>query len=292
MSTRVMFAVALAACVPVVPVPITIGPNHELLVPVVVNGEDLVLQLDTGASMTTITPKVRARLDLRKDEDASPSGTGAAGAIAGIERAWLDKTEIANVGMGGLHVAVLDVGGGVSDGLLGMDVLHMSTIEIDLAKNQLELYRRDDDIAELTQGLVGVPYTPLAGGQIAIAIHIDNQAATGILDVGANQSFANRLAAGDRNDTARVVTETVGADGHAWKFSAFGDVAVRIGGVAFVASSMFVADLPIFAKLGLANGPAVIIGTDLLAGRRIVIDPARHRVYFSTTSGARRAEAT
>jgi predicted aspartyl protease len=283
MSTRALFAVALAACVPVVPVPITIGPNHELLVQVVVNGEDVVLQLDTGASTTTITPKVRDRLNLRRDEDPGPSGTGAAGAIAGIERAWFDKTEIADFTMGGLHVAVLDVGGGVSDGLLGMDVLHLSTIEIDLAKNQLELYPGGGDIRELTQDLVGIPYRQLAGGQIAIAINIDNRPATAILDVGANQSFANHLAAGARNDTARVVTETVGADGHAWRFSAFGDVALRIGGVSFVASSMLVGDLPIFAKLGLANGPAVIIGADLLA--------ARHRVVFSTTTPPRAAPA-
>ena len=49
---------------------------------------------------------------------------------------------------------------------------------------------------------------------------------------------------------------------------------------------MLVADLPIFAELALANRPTVILGADLLAGRRLVIDPIDHRVYFSTGSNS------
>jgi hypothetical protein len=164
-----------------------------------------------------------------------------------------------------------------------MDVLHQLTCEIDLRDHRFSTFAKEDH-SWLTAELVAVPYTPLAGGQIAIAVGMDGHAVTGILDLGANQSFANELALPARDESARLLTATVGADGHPWQFRAFGDVELLTGGIAFVAPRMLVADLPIFTELGLAKRPAVIIGADLLAGRRVVIDPVDHRVYFTASA--------
>ena len=286
MDLRVpLVAIAMAACAHAYPLALTIGPAHELLVPVVVNGQQLVLQVDTGASTTTLTPSARDRLHLHAN--GSSAAAGAAGPIAGVERMRLDMTEIANLHVTGLHAAVIDLdNAGVSDGLLGMDVLRVEIADIDLAKNRFVLYSRGDT-GWRTPDLVALPYTELENGQIELAIVIDGRPAAAILDLGANQSFANRLAAPTRDATVRVLTAIVGADGHPWQFRAFGDIALRVGGVPLVASTLLVGDLPIFGELGLASRPTVIIGTDLLATHRVVIDPGHHRVYLSTTpSGA------
>jgi hypothetical protein len=280
MVPRALLITALVACAHTTSVPITLGPNHELLVPAEINGEPVVLQLDTGASMTTLTPQARDRLGLRLDGDLAP-GVGAAGLIAGISRTRLTYTEISSFSATNMPVAIIDLGTGVSDGLVGMDILQFFTIEVDLAVNQFTLHRRTTELAPLIDGLAGIPYTALPGGQITIAITIDRRPVTAILDLGANRSFANHLAAGARDETAHVFSATVGADGHAWKFFAFDHIGLQIGDVPFVAPSMLVADLPIFARLGLADVPAVILGADLLAARRIVVDPSSHRVYFS-----------
>jgi hypothetical protein len=272
----------LAACVHAPhTVPITIGPAHELIVPVVVDGEELRFQVDTGSSTTTIAPSARARLEL--PFAASPvHGAGAAGRIDHIERAGLGTAEIGDVRTDPVVAAVIDLGSdGTSDGLLGMDVLLHLTSEIDLVHDRFALYHANDR-RWWTPDLVSVGYKALAGGQIAIDVVIDGHPATGILDFGANQSFANQLAAPARGDEApRLLTATVGADGHPWRFRAFGDVPLGVGSLPLVAPTMLVADLPIFAELGLANRPTVIIGADLLAGRRVVIDPVDHRVYVS-----------
>ncbi len=279
-----LVAIVMAACAHGHPVPITIGPAHELLVPVVVNGQPLVFQVDTGASTTTITPSARDRLHLPADPSSEP-GAGAAGRIASVERTTLASTEIASVGFRGLRAAVIDLdNGGVSDGLLGMDMLRFFVSDIDLANQRLVLYGRGD-VSWRTSDLVALPYTELENGQVEIAVVIDGRAANAILDLGANQSFANRLAAPARDDAARVLTATVGADGHPWQFRAFADVALRAGSVPLVVPTLLVGDLPIFDDLGLASRPTIIIGADLLASRRVVIDPTHHRVYLSTTPG-------
>src|SRR5450432_3416742 len=179
--SRALALIVLAACAHGPrSVPITIGPAHELIVPVVVNGEEIMLQLDTGASTTTIAPAVRTRLKL--PPLGHMHGTGAAGRIGDhIERTFFDTTEIGDVPVYRLVAVVLDLGN-ASDGLLGMDALKQVISEIDLANHRFSLYSATDR-SWLTSDLVALPYTALVGGQIAIEIVIDGQTATAILDL-------------------------------------------------------------------------------------------------------------
>lgn len=259
-------------------VPITLGPAHELLVPVTIDGTPLVFQLDTGASTTTITPTTRDRVHAQTGV-VGVAGDGAAGRIPHVDRAGLGSVAVAGLELRGLHAAVIALDTPGVDGLLGMDVFRFVTTEIDLAQRRFVVH---PETGWRTPDLVEVPYTPLDGGQIAIAVTLDGRPATAILDVGANQSFANPLAMPGTDRAAREVDATVGADAHRSHFRAFDDVALDVGGVSLVASSLLVADLPIFARLGLRDRPAVIIGADLLAARRVVIEGRRHRVYLSS----------
>lgn len=276
---RALLVVALLGCTHPSSVPITLGPNHELLVPAEINGEAVVLQLDTGASMTALTPAARDRLGLLLNGTVG-FGTGAGGTIDSIACTRVEHTTVAQFGAKNLPIAIIDVGG-ASDGLLGMDILQYFLLEVDLSANQLTLHSRGGDAGELTRGLVAVPYRSLSGGQIAIEIAMAGREMTAIVDLGANRSFANHLANGRREETARVLTATVGADGHPWTFLAFDRTGLAIGDVPLVAPSLLVADLPIFERLGLADQPAVILGTDLLGARRIVLDPTSHTLFFS-----------
>ncbi|HEY3802592.1 MAG TPA: aspartyl protease family protein [Kofleriaceae bacterium] len=273
---RALVAFALVACGTVRTVPITIGPSSELLVPVVVDHHALVFQVDTGASTTAITPAVRKKLGLGID-DPFVAGDGATGALPHVERTRLGMTTIGSFTIGNLPVAVMELDSGAADGVLGMNALAIFTVEVDLARDRFTLYRGEG--AWRTPDLVGVPYAQLANGQIVVPIEIDGRSATALLDLGANETYANELAA-PRRDQSRVVNATIGADHHPWQFRGVDDVHVRIGDVSATVP-LLVSDLPIFRELGLATRPAVILGTDALAGRRIVIAPHDRYVYIS-----------
>src|SRR5207245_2708529 len=117
--------------------PIALGPQRELLVPVVINGRPMTLQLDTGASTTTITPAARARLGL---ENSIPGrGHGAGGPLEHVELVLLYTTEVCDHLVRHLPAAVVEIEH--ADGVLGMDVLGEYTTEIDLAQRSLRLHK-------------------------------------------------------------------------------------------------------------------------------------------------------
>jgi hypothetical protein len=177
--------------------------------------------------------------------------------------------------------AIVDVdsGNGMIDGILGMDLLGRYATEIDLRRNQLSLHRKHDD-AWRSGDLVGIAYAETDSGQIVVDVMLDGRPVRAILDVGANRSFASPAAAPAGTDVTRVITETVGADGHATTFRTMSQVPMAVGGIGMVVPSLLVAELPIFQRL-VGAGPAMIIGADVLDGRRIVIDPEDRRVYLS-----------
>jgi predicted aspartyl protease len=256
--------------------PIAIGPERELLVSVVINGEPVTLQLDTGASTTTLTPRARERLHL--NGGVPVRGHGAGGPLEHVELVLLYTTEVCDHLVRYLPAAIVDLDN--ADGVLGMDVLGLYITEIDLAHHQLRLHKSWDTTWR-TPDLEPVHYEPLGGGQIRIEVVVEGRPVTAIVDLGANTSFANRRAAPDREEASSMMTATVGADGHPATFATMHDVSVGIGDQTFVASALLVGDLPIFRKLGVADRPAMILGADALGERRLVIDPIGHQLYVS-----------
>jgi len=177
--------------------------------------------------------------------------------------------------------AIVDVdsGNGAIDGVLGMDLLGRYATEIDLDRKQLSLHRKHDD-AWRSGDLVGIAYAQTDSGQILVDVMLDGRPVRAILDVGANRSFASPAAAPAGTDVTRVITEAVGADGNSAAFRAMQQVPMTVGGIAMIVPSLLVAELPIFQRL-VGAGPAMILGADVLEGRRIVIDPEDQRVYLS-----------
>src|SRR5262249_37779591 len=145
------------------PAPIVIGPQHELLVPVVINGERLTLQLDTGASMSAITPAARQRTHAGVAHPVE--GVGVGGPLDNAEIVMLHSPEIADPLFRRLPAAVLDIEN--ADGLLGMDVLTNYITEVDLAQHRLVLHRLGDDTWR-TPDLMALRYVTMDGGQIRV----------------------------------------------------------------------------------------------------------------------------
>jgi Aspartyl protease len=301
--TVVVLAIAvamLAGCShTLVPTTIVVGPRRELLVRGRVNGTAVLLQLDTGSSTTLLTPATcrRLGLDRRRGSWAGvvtpPVGGGTGGNYNDLTWVMLRKLSFAGAVFHAQAAVMLDLyaaegaAGGAArgaareaiDGLLGMDVLGQYVVDVDLGSHRFAIHR-DGDV-RVPAELVVADYKALAGGQITLAITIDGRPATAVLDLGASRTFANTRVALTPDDAETTISAVVSSDRHAMTFRAASDVRIQLGALPLQARSVWISDLPIFRTFGLADRPAVILGTDVLAGRRIIIDPFLQRVYLS-----------
>ena len=261
------------------PAALTLGPQRELLIQSEVNGRPATLQLDTGASTTSFTWPGRRRLELRTGWPGA--GHGAGGELANVMWAQVMKLEVAGETIRGLMAAVFSFDGahGAIDGVLGMDVLGSYVLDVDLRAQRIVLLA--DGAGHVTPDLVAADYRPLPGGQIALTVAINGRPVTAVLDLGANRTFANPHTGLVADDDETTITAAIGADRKRLAFRAASNVAIGLGPLALQARSVWITDLPIFRTFGLADRPAVVLGTDVLAGRRVGIDPFAHRVYLS-----------
>lgn len=274
--------VTVAGCFKPQPSTIRLGPNRELLVEALVNYKRLVLQLDTGASTTSLTPTARHILQLwySLPRIGRPVVRGAGGDLGRVEYVAVSSMRLGGTVIRRLYAAVLDRGEGEEiDGLLGMDVLGRYVLEVDLRAHRYALHRKIAGL--LSPDLVAVAYTPLIGSQIALPIVVNGRPAIAVFDLGASRTFANRRVGLTPDDQDITITAAIGSDGNRLTFRPVSDVKIGFGELALRARSVWINDLPIFETLGLADRPAVILGTDALAGRRIIIDPFARRVYVS-----------
>jgi len=287
-TVRVAVLVAASACSVhrTKPVPLWYGPNHELLVDATVSGKPLRLQVDTGSSTTILTAATCERLDIMLRTPFAPADFHATGAGGNIEGAGLILDASADIAGHHMHhmrgaMVDIDTAHGQIDGVIGMDVLGRYTTVIDLDKHEFALHREGDDEWRRAADLVAIAYSPSRSGHVIVNVRVGGKLVRALVDVGANRTFASPDAvAMEEADAVRVITEAVGADRKRVSFREVSQLAFEIGGVPIVAPQVLVAPLPIFRRL-VGDGPAMIIGADALAGRRLVIDPVRQVVYLS-----------
>jgi aspartyl protease len=259
--------------------PLVLTDKAALTVPVEIDGHRFTFQLDTGASETAITQATWKTLGLPHGEAAESHGAG--GAIAGTEVVPLRELRVGGEAVRDLRVSVMaldEVGAEEKlDGILGQDVLGRFVTEVDIPGRTLVLHPAGST-AWRTPELIGVDYTE-AMGLIRLGGALDGRPIAAILDLGAGATIANRRAAPEA--VAVEGAAALGADGAALQMASAKTTKLAIGEVAFGVPQVFVSDLPVFGVLGLADEPAIILGMDLLASRRVVIDRQAKRVYIS-----------
>ena len=108
----------------------------QLAVPIAVNGVELSAALDTGASVTFLTPRAAMRAGLGAlIVDAAPAGRvqAANGAPAGLRRVQVDRFTVGTTTLRNPVLQVGDLPDAVGDGLLGGDYLATHRVWLALA---------------------------------------------------------------------------------------------------------------------------------------------------------------
>ncbi|HKE13912.1 MAG TPA: aspartyl protease family protein, partial [Kofleriaceae bacterium] len=162
-------------------------------------------------------------------------------------------------------------------GVLGRDFLGRYRVEIDLRTGVMVL-RDPASEAPLPDG-TRIGFRDLDEGLIGLEVSLDGSPPVrAVLDLGAQASIVNRRAAELAGVTLAPATgaTAMGVGGAAASLSPQRFERIQVGAAVVAGRTLYAGDLPVFASLGMADGPAMIFGLDLLAPGVIAIDYRRH----------------
>ena len=285
-----------------VDLPIDRLASGHLIVPFAVGDEELAFVLDSGASTTVITPSTRDRMGIAPDAGQLVQASGANGQLAGVRVVSLPAGRIQDRDYAPLTAAVMDLSHLEDsierriDGILGRNFLIQHEVEIDFPAERLRLH----DPGAMASGsldaggLLATDYGSFPAGLIRIDVRLDGgEAFPAVFDLGAARSVLNwhaaraagldPAAAGEQTGPGE---ELLGADDRPLAARVHRFESIELGALRFDGPTLHVADLAVFETLGVAEGPAMVFGIDLLGDRRVVIDYPGERLLVSPPPAA------
>jgi predicted aspartyl protease len=293
--SRLAWLPFLAAAQPVwgtqAEVPLKWDSTGHVVVPTFVNGKgpyDFIF--DTGADETGVYAWFARSLDLPKGKIGELSGATGSTTMTGSR---IMSLSVDGYTIGGVEADTMPdrVDGARLAGVAGVDLMMGRLTLIDFGCSTAALLPIETPPAAVA-GKDAVPVKAGAirdGKQLTLPVTVSGVAGVAVLDSGARATIINRkFAAAAGIDPAspafRDVEPTRGAT-----MSAVSSRVGPIGTVAFAGlvrpqAVARVVDLPVFEGEGLATGPALNLGLDLLRGARLTIDYAARRFWLAQSS--------
>ena len=249
------------------------------------HGEQLFV-VDTGASTSAVYAHARTRMKLVAEPGAEIELHGAGGSQR-IQRYRLPHLTVAGVEADRLLVSGLPKGiahGEEVMGVLGRDVLGGYLVEFDLTADRIGLHRPGAPLAS-ARGWNAVPIRLMPQvGLVMLEVVLDGVKVTAVFDTGARKTFMNwhaARAAGVPADHGPEAASTAGgATAHAVRYSMRQFQGIAIGATRLPPSELAISDLPVFEPMGMDKAPAMIVGLDLMGGRRFVVDYPGRRLLI------------
>ncbi len=266
------------------------SPDGLLAVPVHMRGAPYSFLLDTGASSNTVAPGVARELGLASRGQAQTLGAG--GSMGDGALVQLPPMDLGGVMLPPMGAAVEDIAAvaGAPSGILGRDFLLLHDTEVNLAHGRLRLFPAGSSRrrANLDDTFARVPFSE-AVGLVRVSVRIDGgEPIPAIVDLGASSSIANVEAARRSGFTLPSATGAapsggmaMGADGRPIAVVPHTFASLSVGDMSIASPSIVVGDLPVFGALGLASGPAMLLGLDMLERRVVVFDYENRELVIS-----------
>lgn len=281
-------------------IPFNHGVNHVLIEVEGATGETYTFFVDTGASLTVVTPEF---LDVGGttafSEEAEVQAFGASGQIAGAPR----LIQVQNLLIGTLLVeeaaaVVVDLDAYAEEmgkpihGIIGFNLLSQMTTVIDYQNGTISFIRSgtEDLTARLGSPDSRVPFNLRMGALIEVVGHVnDGPVTTFIFDIGSRYSGLNQTASESSAIDFEPLPGQPSSLGLGEKEA--GTVAsgmarsLRIGGLMLTETRLYSLDLPVFSTLGLDGQNAGLLGNDLLQRYTVAIDYSSKQLSFWSPSG-------
>jgi predicted aspartyl protease len=279
MSIRELLSIAAAisALSPAIAAPLKQLPSGLFATGVTVNGTgpwDFIV--DTGASLTIVTPSLRDRLSLVPGS-RTVQAHGASGAAA-VPLFKLDTLAVDGRSRSSVSAAEVDnlVDSPQVQGILGTDFLSSYIVEMDLPNGLLKLHETEASIS-WQRRWAEVPFSSNQKRHIILSGSLDGSPITILLDSAAHGTIINWQAARQAGVALTDKNLSPGfpirdAFGNALHSSRRDFQSLKAGELNLDAHDITIADLPVFPLLDLEDRPAMILGIDRLQHLRIVIN--------------------
>ena len=252
----------------------------RVLAPVMINGQGpFRFIVDTGANRSAVSPRLVARLGLDAGS-AQPIDVHGVTGMAELPAVEFESLKAGEIDLGRVRVPVLSesVFAG-ADGILGVDGLQNTRIEVDFTADRVNVTRSTGTRAR--SGFLKVPARLEHGGLLLVSGKVGRQKAEIIIDTGAGHSLGNvplRDALLQGGAKQREVSEStvIGATPDLRPGTTFVAPPVVIGTTRLSNLRVTFGDLHVFEVWNLTDQPALLIGMDML-GRleRFVVDYGR-----------------
>ncbi len=269
--------------------PLEILPSGHPVVRVSIDGSTPKrFVIDTAASSTTIMPKLRAEMTGLVAKLSDDPVDGAAGRVD-VERTVVKQVGVAGHSFRSPELMLLPPGPtdhlGI-DGILGADIIADFVVELDMPGRRWRMASKVE--AGMLEGLsAAVPFVLDDMRAPRLVIRLNGVEVPAILDTGARGTIVNWAAAkaiglSPESPGLAKASDIKGATNHAMPSVEAAIDALMIGEAKVEGRKIRVADLPIFRVLGFTpEQPAVILGIDMFADRRFVIDHPGLRLHIS-----------
>ena len=170
-------------------------------------------------------------------------------------------------------------------GILGADFLSNFTVDLNLASGMVTLYPQFTQLRGT--GLQRVRGQLNAHGFIMVPVRIAKIWANGAIDSGAQYTVVNSRAAAYARRVGMMTVERPvenkvidAAHQKRWALSEDFD-RISLGPATWLGARAMVSDMRVFDQIGIGDGPAIFVGMDLLAGRRIILDYGEPSLYIA-----------
>lgn len=250
----------------------------RVLAAVAVNGQGpFRFVVDTGANRTAISSRLAAALALEPDaavgiEVHGITGSTVVPAVSGA------RLEVGEITLDPQRLPVLeDVVFADADGILGVEGLQGSRVEVDFVNDRVTLRRSTGRRAP--DGYLVVPARLSRGGLLLVKGRVGRVRVDVIIDTGAQRTIGNmRLhSALLQSAPKQVQTATiVGATPGVVTATAFDAPQIAIGEARLRDVAVTFADLHVFNLWGLDQTPALVVGMDVLGTvEQFIVDYGR-----------------
>jgi len=236
--------------------------------------------VDSGADTSVVGLRIARDLELPL---ASPAILNGMTARSLVDRVKVDRLTVGSSTVGNLELPALrevDVGG---QGMIGIDALVQQRLMMDFEKHVIKV--EDARIREHHEpGEIVITARRNHGQLILTHVKAAGYDLDAIIDTGSEITIGN-LALRDklmrRNRDKFITVPVIGVTGEEVKLQLARIGELQLGPVTLRDVPMAFADVPPFKMFGLANEPALLLGTDILETfRRVSLDFRARKVRF------------